>query len=238
MADQAHNSNPVLAWLDERQQAARAAGRLWVTVSYAQTLDGSITAQRGQPLAISGPQSMALTHRLRAMHAAILVGIGTLLADNPRLTARLDNGAPAPHQPQPVILDSRLRCPPTAAVFQHIHQPWLAALPDASPERRAALESQGAQILTLPAGPARRGISLPHLLEELQRRQVDSLFVEGGASVISAFLSAGLAQALIVTIAPRLIGGQNALVQPLDIRLKNSQFQPLGEDWLIWGDLP
>jgi len=237
MADQTPVPNPVLAWLDERQQAARAAGRLWVTVSYAQTLDGSITVQRGQPLAISGPQCMALTHRLRAMHAAILVGIGTLLADNPRLTARLDNGAPGPLQPQPVILDSRLRCPPTAAVFQHIHQPWLAAVPDASQERRAALQSRGTQILTLPAGPA-GGVSLPHLLDELQRRQVDSLFVEGGASVISAFLSARLAQALIVTIAPRLIGGQNALVQPLDIRLKNSQFQQLGEDWLIWGDLP
>jgi len=237
MADQPRDPKDVLAWLDKRQQAAQSAGRLWVTVSYAQTLDGSITAQRGKPLAISGPQSMALTHRLRGMHSAILVGIGTLLADNPRLTARLENGAPAPHQPQPVILDSQLRCPPTAAVFQHIHKPWLAAKPDANPDRRAALESQGAQILHLPASPA-GGIRLPDLLTELQRRQVRSLFVEGGASVISAFLSAGLAQALIVTIAPRLVGGQNALVQPLDIRLKNSQVHPLGEDWLIWGDLP
>src|SRR5512133_2370683 len=93
--------------LEELLSDAGREGRPLVTLSYAQSLDGSLAAQRGTPLALSGPQSMELTHRLRAAQDAILVGIGTVLSDNPRLTVRLVEGS----QPQPVILDSHLRFP-------------------------------------------------------------------------------------------------------------------------------
>ncbi len=237
----ANPETEVLAWLEARQTAARRAGRLWVTLAYAQSLDGSISAERTQPLALSGPRSLALTHTLRSRHAAILVGIGALLADNSRLTARLPDGSLAERQPQPVILDSLLRCPPAAAVFQHPHKPWLAALSGVDQDedaaaRRRLLEQNGARILSLPAGADGR-IHLPGLLAGLSALGIDTLFVEGGAAVISAFLAAGLAQALVLTIAPRFVGGQNALLQRLDVRLHPAGWAQLDGDGLVWGEL-
>src|SRR5262249_3832268 len=88
----------------------RRTGRPFVTLSYAQSVDGSIAARPGQPLALSGAQSMTLTHQLRVAHDAILVGIGTVLADNPRLTVRLVEGK----NPQPIVADSHLRFPLSA----------------------------------------------------------------------------------------------------------------------------
>ena len=94
---------------------AEEQGVPYVTLTYAQSLDGSIAATPGRPLSISGPVSMTLTHALRAAHDAILVGIGTILADNPQLTVRYLKGK----DPQPVIVDSRLRCPLDARVLRH-----------------------------------------------------------------------------------------------------------------------
>ena len=96
--------------------------------------------QPGRPLALSGPASLALTHRLRAAHDAILVGIGTVLADDPKLTVRLVPGA----QPQPVVLDTHLRCPANAALLRHpTHRPWLLCSPGADPAREAVLSTAG-----------------------------------------------------------------------------------------------
>ena len=105
---------PILDQVSECLRSApahrRRTGRPFVTLSYAQSLDGSIADRPGRPLALSGPQAMALTHGLRAAHEAILVGIGTVLADNPRLNVRLVDGP----DPQPMVVDSRLRFPPYA----------------------------------------------------------------------------------------------------------------------------
>ena len=116
------NPESILAsWLEESSARLFAERRPLVTLSYAQSLDGSIARERGKPLALSGPESMRLTHQLRAAHDAILVGIGTVLADDPQLTVRLVEGK----SPIPVILDSRLAISPTARLFQNPKKPIL-----------------------------------------------------------------------------------------------------------------
>lgn len=216
-------------------------GRPLVTLSYAQSLDGSLTDRRGAPLRLSGKASMQLTHRLRAAHDALLVGIGTVLADDPQLTVRLADGP----QPLPVILDSRLRLPLDARLLQGPRPPLIAACPHASPQSRNALQERGAEILTCPAGQHGH-VSLEDLLAELTSRRIDSLMVEGGAAVITSFLSARLADLLVLTVAPLFVGGLHAPEVPVSLegplgsrwpRVTNLNFQPLEGDIIIWGNI-
>ncbi len=205
-----------------------------VTVTYAQSLDGCLAAAPGRPLTLSGPEALRYTHQLRAAHAAILVGLGTVLADNPRLTVRHAAGP----NPQPILLDSQLRCPPDAALLQHpTHTLWIAARADAPTERRAALESAGARVLALPAEADGR-VDLGALLDALGAAGLTTLMVEGGARVITAFLKQRLAQRLIVTVAPRLVGGVPAVAAPLDLALRDVQYRRLGQDLIVEAQLP
>jgi GTP cyclohydrolase II len=211
-------------------------GRPLVTLTYAQSLDGSIAARRGYPLDLSGPLSRVFTHRLRALHDAILVGIGTVLADNPCLNVRLVPG----RNPQPVILDSRLRFPSYARLLKENAQPWIATLENADPVRQEDLESRGAKVIRLPQG-ARGGIELTALLDWLTAQGIACLMVEGGAQVITSFLSSRLVDQVIITIAPVLVGGLRVLdsspltpERPLP-RLAQVSFHQLGEDLVIWG---
>jgi len=221
-----------------------------VTLSYAQSLDGSITLRRGQQLALSGEESLIITHRLRAAHQAILVGIGTILADNPRLNVRLIEG----QSPQPVVLDSQLRFPENARLLESPLPPWIATTRRASPQKRASLEASGVQLLKLPEDEHHR-IQLPALLERLAALKINSLMVEGGARVITSFLSARLVDRIVLTIAPRFLGGLHApeawsevstgpitsAVPPASghetifPRLGTWQAERVGEDLLIWG---
>jgi 3,4-dihydroxy 2-butanone 4-phosphate synthase/GTP cyclohydrolase II len=202
-----------------------------VTVTFAQSLDGSLAAETGQPLALSGPQALQFTHQLRAAHDAILIGIGTLLADNPRLTVRHAAGP----NPQPIVLDSQLRFPLNANLLSHPnHAPWIVTTEAAPHERQAALEAAGARVLRIPSDAANAGrVALPALLDQLGALGVRSLMVEGGAHVITSFLAERLADRLIVTIAPRLIGGLRAISTPLHLSLHNVRYQVLGEDVLV-----
>jgi 3,4-dihydroxy 2-butanone 4-phosphate synthase/GTP cyclohydrolase II len=208
--------------------------RPWVTLSYAQSLDGSLAAWGGAPLALSGPDSLRLTHRLRAAHAAILVGGGTVLADNPRLNVRLVDGP----DPQPVVLDTHLRIPTDAKVLHGKRPAWIACAAGVDPARRLALEAAGAQVLPLPRAES-GGVSLPALLEELGRRGVASLMVEGGARVIAGFLAARLADYAVITIAPVFVAGLPAIAAgalPGGMpRLAAPQSQVYGEDLVVWG---
>lgn len=205
------------------------ADRPFVTLSYAQSLDGCITSQRGQPLAISGREAMRLTHQLRTNHQAILVGIGTVLADNPRLSVRLVNG----RSPQPIILDSHLRCP----LANQLQSPWIATTFQASPERQRQLEQNGAYIIRTAADENGR-IHLPTLLRHLKQHGIDSLMVEGGAEVITAFLACGLVDRLIVTIAPILVGGLHAIDHlPNLSTIHHVTIHKLGQDTILIGDL-
>jgi 3,4-dihydroxy 2-butanone 4-phosphate synthase/GTP cyclohydrolase II len=179
---------------------------------------------------------MALTHSLRAMHDAILVGIGTVLADNPRLNVRLVAGK----DPQPVILDSRLRFPPYANLLRNGRAPWIAASEGADAHRQQALEAAGAKIFRIPS--TNGWLDLNYLLEYFKMMGIDSLMVEGGAQIITSFLSSRLVDQIVLTIAPLLVGGlrvvDNFGQPPLQRfpRLRNVSYQRLGEDLVLRGE--
>jgi riboflavin-specific deaminase-like protein len=206
----------------------------FVTLSYAQSLDGSIAAVAGRRLLLSGPRAMNMTHQLRAAHDGILVGIGTVLADNPRLTTRLVDGS----HPQPIILDSYLRTPLEAKVLEHPRSVCIACLEESLPARRDALLQAGADLIPLPE--SEHGyIDLGVLLSALISRGIQSLMVEGGARVITNFLAEELVDLLVLTINSRLVGGLHAPVKLLEgqPKLRAAQWIRLGEDQVVWGAL-
>ncbi len=231
-------------WLAGAEAHRLASGRPLVTLSFAQSLDGSLAAQRGRPTQISGPVSQQMTHRLRAMHHCILVGIGTVLVDNPRLTVRLAAG----ENPQPVVLDSHLRTPPGARVLSaHPKPAWIAAVSGSDPGRRMALENAGGRVLILPEDQQGR-VDLRSLLDCLAELGVSSLMVEGGAAVISSFLTHSLVDLVVLTIAPMFLGGLKSLEEGAlrsdgttlgqhPIRLVDTGTTQMGEDLVLWGRL-
>ena len=212
--------------------------RPFVTVSYAQSLDGSIASELGAPIQISSPESMVVTHSLRTIHDAILVGIGTVLTDDPQLTSRLAEG----RQPQPVIVDARLRMPITARVLDHPKSVWIATTQHPS-SASPLMKKPGIRILTLPVFGTDH-VDLMALLENLRMLGVRSVMVEGGSRIISSFLSQGLADFAVVTVAPGYIGGMNVVSrasfssrQPVLSRLLDATASPVGGDFIIWGSL-
>jgi len=210
-------------------------GRCFVTLSFAQSLDGSITAKRGQWTEISGAESMIVTHQLRAAHQAILVGIGAVLSDDPRLTVRLVDGA----NPQPVVLDSQLQMPPTAKLLQNPHRPWVFTTMAASEERATALEDQGAVIIRVASNGDGR-VSLTAVLEYLHTPGIESVMVEGGAQIITSFLLARLVDHMVITIAPKLLGGLNVIgaVNGAELpHLENAKYHICGTDMVLSGEV-
>jgi riboflavin-specific deaminase-like protein len=220
--------------------ATRAAllGRPVVTLSYAQSFDGSLAARRGEALLLSGAESKTMTHQLRAAHAGILVGIGTVLADDPRLTARLAGGP----DPQPVVLDGMLRIPVECRLLASAERmPWILCGPRASLERKRELEEKGARVVVVEEDQDAR-IHLSAALKRLYTLGLSSLMVEGGVRVITSFLRERLVDQAVVTIAPVWIGGLNALSGSMG---KSGVYpfwhQPVieacGRDWVVWGKL-
>ncbi len=214
--------------------------RPFVTLSYAQSLDGCLTAQQGTATPISAPASLTMTHALRAAHSAILVGIETVLADDPALTVRLVAG----DNPQPVIVDSHLRTPPDARLLRGRGAPWIATTGQgAQSSRRRRLEEAGARILTLPADEEGR-VDLAALLACLGAEGIGSLMVEGGARILTSFLEGGLADYAVITIAPVFLGGYQ-MIQPAGAgdelrsvmpRLRNIEQVQLATDTVLWGE--
>jgi GTP cyclohydrolase II len=220
-------------WFETSGRLCKINGRPLVTLTYAQTLDGSITHRRGEAgLAISGPETKDMTHWLRTRHKAILVGSGTLLSDDPKLSVTNAQG----EAPRPVILDSTLKTPLTARIFSHPQPPLIACLPtSAEGEKAAALRAAGAEIL--PIRTDQDKIDLTALLTALDQHGIDSIMVEGGATVITTFLRQNLADLLILTIAPFFAGGVNALTGPLDAMPRIAQVgsTQMGQDLVLWG---
>ncbi len=185
-------------------------GRPWVIVKAACSLDGKIATAGGQSQWLTGAPARAFGHRLRHQVDAILVGIETVLHDDPQLTARLPRRSTDPIR---IVLDSTLRIPAAARVL-HQEPPaptWVACTAAASAAKIAALKEEGAEVLVFPGRPGDAGrVPLPELLRLLGARQVQSLLVEGGAEVLGAFFEQKLVNQFYFFFAPKFLGGRQA----------------------------
>ncbi|MAT96404.1 MAG: GTP cyclohydrolase II [Anaerolineaceae bacterium] len=207
--------------------------RPWITLAYAQTLDGSITSKKGEKLLISGPISLAQTHRLRSLHDGILVGIGTILADDPQLNVRYANGP----NPRPIILDSNLRTPISSKILHSGTPPVIICADDVAPERVAQFENLGISV----ARSVRDQyglISIHEALSLVYCMGLKRVMVEGGQKVITSFLAHRLVDECVITVAPRFAGGlpvtTSLLPDPFP-EMENISLQVLGGDIVIRG---
>jgi len=179
--------------------------RPFITIKWAMSMDGRTSTDTGSSMWITGPEARRYSHRLRGFHAAVSVGIGTILVDNPRLSVR---STPCIRQPDCVIIDPELRTPPWAAVLQESHRVFIACGSLSSPQRsrRASLlKSVGAIILPLKERSGEIPIRL--LLKKLHEKGIQSLYIEGGRKLAGRFLRTGMVDKFALFMAPRIIGG-------------------------------
>jgi len=238
--------------LGEREAEARALNEVfihWITTNrpfviakFAMSLDGKIATRTGDARWITGPAARRHVHQLRDQVDGILVGVETVIADDPQLTTRLDQ-ADVRH-PLRVVLDSTGRIPPTARLLDPaLPGQTVVATTEAMPlERRQALADGGVEALALPADDGR--VSLEALLAALGQREITSLLVEGGGTVLGSFFARGLVDKVLAFVAPVIIGGREA---PTPVggagvariaeawRLTRVQIQQLESDVLISG---
>jgi diaminohydroxyphosphoribosylaminopyrimidine deaminase/5-amino-6-(5-phosphoribosylamino)uracil reductase len=186
--------------LNWRFLTAATLGRPAVTLKWAMSLDGRIATAGGQSQWISSPAGRRWALALREENDAVLAGIGTVLADDPRLDRRLGLAAGPGVR---VILDRRLRVPPGALLFT-VPGPVLIYAERDDREARRALEEKGAKVIVLPS------VEPPAVLADLFARGVRSVLVEGGSAVHGSFLTSGCFDQAAVDCAPLLIGGQGA----------------------------
>jgi diaminohydroxyphosphoribosylaminopyrimidine deaminase/5-amino-6-(5-phosphoribosylamino)uracil reductase len=183
-----------------------ATGRPYVHAKWAMTLDGKICTRTGDSKWISGQAARSRVHELRGRMDAIIIGIGTALADDPSLTVR----PPGSRTPTRIVLDSRARLPLNSllATTARIVPLLVVAAEGVAPQHVAALQGSGCQVVALPAAA---GLPLvTGLLDELGRRRMTNILVEGGAGVLGSFLDAAAIDEVHVFIAPRLAGGAEA----------------------------
>jgi 3,4-dihydroxy 2-butanone 4-phosphate synthase/GTP cyclohydrolase II len=216
-----------------------------VTVHYAQTIDGRIAARNGDAHWVSGESSLRLAHELRASHDAVMIGIGTVLADDPRLTVRLAPG----RSPVRVIVDSTLRVPITSNVFTDRTARTIVATTPSAPQSRAhAIHAAGGEVLRAHADES-GAVDLTDLLRRLRGIGIGSLLIEGGRGIITSALHAHLVDRLTVCIAPKVIGEGVSAVGDLHIdylrealTFSRARFVTCGEDLIFdgepqWGDM-
>jgi diaminohydroxyphosphoribosylaminopyrimidine deaminase/5-amino-6-(5-phosphoribosylamino)uracil reductase len=215
----------------------------FVTVKAAMTLDGKIATASGESKWITGERARAYGMKLRQGSDAILVGINTILADDPSLTFRAGQQTKAPRPPLcRIILDSLARTPLTAKVVTDESAPWttIVVSKDAPAKRVAALAKQ-ASVLVVP-GTQRASINLRWLLKKLGADGVTSLLVEGGGEVNASFLLGGFAQRVAFFYAPKILGGRDSLKAVAGdgakslrevVPLTELRWQKLGADLLL-----
>jgi diaminohydroxyphosphoribosylaminopyrimidine deaminase/5-amino-6-(5-phosphoribosylamino)uracil reductase len=177
-------------------------GRPHVHAKWAMTLDGKICTRSGDSQWISGAASRRYVHELRGRMDAIVIGIGTALADDPRLTAR----PPGPRAPCRIVLDSRARLPMTSKLAATAREtPTLVAVgAQAHPDQVQSLREQGCEVLLLSENEQ---VRVTDLLNELGRRRWTNVLVEGGSAVLGSFFDAGVVDEVHAFIAPKIVGG-------------------------------
>ena len=211
--------------------------RPYVVMKYAMTLDGKIAAYTGDSRWVTGEAARAHVQQLRHRYTGIMVGVGTVLADDPLLTCRIPGG----RSPVRILCDTHLRTPLTAQVVTTARQaPTLLATCCGEEARRAAYEAAGCQVLVLPEHQGH--VDLNALMDELGRREIDSVLLEGGGTLNWAALEQGVVQKILAYLAPKLVGGREAKT-PVEgagaarmaqaIPLNNSTVIQIGTDFLI-----
>jgi diaminohydroxyphosphoribosylaminopyrimidine deaminase/5-amino-6-(5-phosphoribosylamino)uracil reductase len=233
MEDEARRSNaPYLKLL--------SAGRPWVVAKWAMSLDGKLATRTLDSKWISGTMSRRVAHQLRGRVDAVIVGRGTVLADDPLLTAR----PPGARVATRIVLDSRALLASSSRLVETVAEaPVLVACgSQASLEDLARLEALGCQVLVCPDESGR--VSLSDLLGELGRRRMTNVLIEGGGQVLGSFFDAGLVDEVHAFIAPRLIGGSQAPnpvgghgIEQISaaLHLAELQTETLGEDLYVHG---
>jgi diaminohydroxyphosphoribosylaminopyrimidine deaminase/5-amino-6-(5-phosphoribosylamino)uracil reductase len=233
LADEAAKINEVfLKWI--------TTGMPFGILKTAMTLDGKIAAYTGHSKWITGATAREYVHKLRDIYDGILVGVGTILADNPKLTTRLPEGG---HNPVRIIVDSMARTPLTATVVTDKQAPTIIAVGREAPVKRVeALRNLGVEVLVLEQNP--QGVNLRQLFKALGERRITSIFVEGGATINASFLADNLIDKVYSFVAPKIIGGKSAPgpvggngVDRVDqaALLENITTQTIGTDILISG---
>ena len=211
--------------------------RPFVSIKYAMTMDGKIATYTGASKWITGEIARNHVQRQRHRFRGIMVGVGTILADDPLLTCRIEGG----RDPVRIICDTHLRTPLQSQVVTTAKQvPTILATCCGDPEKQAAYQQAGCRVLCL---EERCGhVNLPQLMEQLGQEQIDSILLEGGGTLNWSALESGIVQQVQAYIAPKLFGGRDAKT-PIEgagvsfpdaaFQLKNSRLERLGEDLLI-----
>ncbi|MDR1274677.1 MAG: bifunctional diaminohydroxyphosphoribosylaminopyrimidine deaminase/5-amino-6-(5-phosphoribosylamino)uracil reductase RibD [Odoribacteraceae bacterium] len=218
--------------------------RPWVTLKTAMTLDGKIATRAGDSRWITGEAAREMVHEARSRHMAVVAGIGTVLADDPLLNARLP-GREA-RQPARVIVDSRARLPLESRIVQtaRLYATLLMHAPDAPGERLEALRAAGVVCRTCAGMDGR--VDVTDLCRQLGEAGIDSLLLEGGSELNHSFLSARQVDEVLAFIAPKIVGGAGAK-SPVGgagvermrdaLELVDVQVSRVGEDILIKGKI-
>ena len=215
--------------------------RPYVVMKYAMTLDGKIATRTGASRWITGETARRRVHEDRGRYAAIMAGVGTVLADNPLLTCRVEGL----RNPLRVICDTNLRTPPDSKIVRTAREvPTVMACSKPDPERRKVLEDAGCQVWDLPEKDGH--VDLNALMERLGAAEIDSVLLEGGGTLNWTALESGLVNRVQAYIAPKLFGGKDARTPvegqgvPLPdaaVRLKDYMLTRLGEDVLLEGEV-
>lgn len=208
-----------------------------VTLAYAQSLDGAISHHEKERLILSSQESLVMTHKLRSQHDAILVGIGTIISDDPLLTVRYCKGK----NPRVIVLDSKLRIPLNARILQNSKSPIIFSTKNANPEKKKFLAQMNVNIIEIDSTNNER-INLNLMLEKLFILGIKTVMVEGGREIITNFVNEKHVDKVVITIAPIFIGGVSVLSREINKaldfpRLKNIIQYKLGNDIIIMGDI-
>jgi diaminohydroxyphosphoribosylaminopyrimidine deaminase/5-amino-6-(5-phosphoribosylamino)uracil reductase len=222
---------PAAEEMNQQYFTWRREGRPLVTAKWASAICGHAAARTGESLYITGPEAREEVHRLRAEHDAVMVGVGTVLADDPQLTVRVAAG----EHPLRVVLDRKLRTPPTARMLSAPGRTLICAAQDAPAERKAALQGK-AELLFFAPGPE---LPLIEVLKEMARRDILSVLAEGGPTLLGRLFDLGLVDRVRAFFAPLVIGGAEApasvgglgAMRPSEgVRLRDVEWRAYGQD--------